>query len=171
LKKINVALLVLTLLITPYAQAKYCYGFSCNYIENGGFGSNGLYWSYANGVTFPTENVCYGSTVAELENTEWIQQQFYVDDTFSSFSVNFRTYLINDTNNFYDQLKVIVTNLDTNVSETYQLNGSSYNTTCNLHTFNLSNNYSNANVMVRFEVAYLSLGKYQIDDVAFWAAY
>jgi hypothetical protein len=26
-------------------------------------------------------------------------------------------------------------------------------------------------VMVRFEAAYLTLGQYQIDDVAFWAQY
>jgi hypothetical protein len=174
-KKIYSVVAVVMVLVTPIAQAKTCLSTQCNYITNGSFPSGSTTgWTLGggNGVSVLTDTSCYGSKVIELQNTEYAQQSFYVDDTYNNgFRLVFRTYHTNDTDNWYDQLKVTVTNTDTNQSETMYLHGNSYSTHCNLHVFSLSNNYSNANVTVKFEVAYLATGEYQIDDVAFWAEF
>ncbi len=174
MKKIFVVLFALAVLITPYAEAKTCYGISCNYIDaatNSGFASDGAYWSYDAGVTFPTETSCYSSKVAALDNGEAIWRFPYVDATYSSFKLSFRAYLPGDTGNFYDELKVTVKNRDTGVSETMYLHGNSYDTHCGYNNFYLSNNYSNANVLVTFESGGLSSHVWQIEDVGFFAYY
>jgi hypothetical protein len=176
MKKIYLVLLALVVLATPYAEAKTCYGISCNYIDaatNSGFdnATHGQYWTYDSGVTFVTENSCYSSYVAALDNGEAIWRFPYVDATYSSFKLSFRAYLPGDTNNFYDELKITVKDNSTNVTETMYLHGNSYDTQCGYINFYLSNNYSNHNVTVTFQSGGLSSHVWQIDDVGFFAYY
>jgi hypothetical protein len=118
-----------------------------------------------------TENVCYGSYVAALDNGEAIWRFPYVDATYSSFKLQFRAYLPGDTNNFYDELKVTVKNNATQVTETMYLHGNSYDTHCGYNSFYLSNDYSNANVTVTFQSGGLSSHVWQVEDVGFFAYY
>lgn len=176
MKKIYLVMLALVVLVTPYAEAKTCYGISCNYIDaatNSGFenATHGQYWTYDSGVTFVTENSCYSSYVAALDNGEAIWRFPYVDATYSSFKLSFRAYLPGDTNNFYDELKITVKDNSTNVTETMYLHGNSYDTQCGYINFYLSNNYSNHNVTVTFQSGGLSSHVWQIDDVGFFAYY
>lgn len=168
--KLYCIVLSLVVLIAPYAQAKTCFMTSCNYITDGAFVYGGTYWNESSTVTYPTiANDCKTSKLAELWNTDYIEQSFYVDNGYSNgFTLEFHAYLIDDTDNWYDQLTIRVTNTDTNVTETFYMRGSSYNTQCGTQVLNLSNDYSLHNVKVRFEVSYLSIGKWQLDDVAFW---
>jgi hypothetical protein len=177
MKKIYVVLLALTLLVTPYAQAKTCFGISCNYIDaatNSGFEQSppDNYWGQSGGVSFPSATCNgYSSTVAQMDNTEWVSRTFYVDNTYSSFKVQLRAYLPGDNNNFYDELRIRVTNDDTGYSELHTLNGSSYTSHCGYNNFNLSGNYSNSWVTVRISSGNFSLLDWQIDDVGFFAYY
>lgn len=176
MKKIFTVLFALAVLVTPYAEAKTCYGISCNYIDaatNSGFENSnpGAYWNYDSGVTFPTESSCYNSHVAQLDNGEAIWRFPLVDAAYSSYKLQFRAYLPGDTNNFYDELKVTVTNRDTGISETMTLHGSSYDTHCGYNTFYLSNDYDYADVTVTFESGTFSNHVWQIDDVGFFAYY
>lgn len=174
MKKIYLALLAVVVLVTPFAQAMTCYGsVYCNFIDtNSGFESGGLYWNYDAGVTFPLETTCYlNNHVANLDNGEAIWRFPFVNGTFTSFKLSFKAFLPGDTNNFYDELKVTVRNRDTGASETMYLHGNSYDSNCNFNTFYLSNNYSNANVLVTFESGGFSLHPWQIDDVGFFAYY
>jgi hypothetical protein len=177
MRKVSAVLFALAVLITPYADAKTCAGISCNYIDaatNSGFENtpnHGQSWNYDAGVTFVTENSCYNTYVAALDNGEAIWRFPYVDDTYSSFKVQFRAFLPGDTNNFYDELKVTVKNNATQVTETMYLHGNSYDTQCGFVNFYLSNDYSNANVTVTFESGSLSSHVWQIDDVGFFAYY
>lgn len=173
MKKFSIAVLVLCLLVTPYAHAKTCFGISCNYIDtNSGFQSNppGLYWSYYN-VTFPTETSCYNSVVAQIPSQGWIGRSFYVDNSYSSFNVQFRLYLPGDTNSAYDQMTLTVTNDDTGVSEVFYFNGNTINTQCGKRVISLSNDYSYHNVTVKFYTSTLTAHPWQIDDVGFFAYY
>jgi hypothetical protein len=170
MKKLSLVLMILAVLVTPYAEAKTCSSNWCNFIDsNSGFENStpGQYWNFDSGVTFPTETTCYlNNHVAQLDNTEAIWRFPFVDGTFSTFTLSFKAFLPGDNDNFYDELVVTVRNRDTNVSETTTLHGSSYNgSNCNYYSFNLNNNYSNANVLVTFQSGSLSTHTWQIDDV------
>jgi len=175
MKKIYVVLVALTVLVTPYAEAKTCYASNCNFIDtNWGFENStpGQYWGYDSGVTFPTETTCYlNNHVANLDNGEAIWRFPFIDGTFSTFKLTFKAFLPGDSGNFYDELKVTVRNRDTGASETMYLHGNSYDSNCNYNEFYLSNNYSNANISVTFESGGFSLHPWQIDDVGFFAYY
>ena len=174
MKTICTVLLALSVLLTPLAQAKTCSGTWCNYIDtNDGFESGGANWSYW-GVSFPLETTCYSNNhAAEMQNTEWIQRPYWnVDNTYSSFNLQFRAFLPGDSDNYYDELKITVTNLTTNVSEIFYLHGSSYNgAQCGKNVIPLANNYSNADVTVKFQSGTFSSHNWQIDDVGFFAFY
>ena len=175
MKKLYAVLIVVVLVVTPVAQAKSCILNGCQYVTNATFSSSGLDWTTGggNGVTFPNASQCGTTTnkVAHLDNTEYIEQSFYVDDTYTEFHINFDLYHLNDSNNWYDQLKITVRNDDTSASEVFYIRGSSFTTNCSSlqQNFILANDYSNANVTVKFEVAYLALGQFEIDNVGFWA--
>jgi hypothetical protein len=81
MKKVFLVLLVLTVLVTPYAQAKTCFGISCNYIDtNAGFQSSPPDTSWtASGVSFVTETSCYNTTACEIGATDSVSRSFYVD--------------------------------------------------------------------------------------------
>lgn len=174
-KKIYAALVVVVLAVTPVAQAKSCILNGCQYVTNATFANSGTDWTTGggNGVTFPNASQCGTTTnkVAHLDNTEYIEQTFYVDDAYTEYHLNFDLYHLNDSNNWYDQLKVTVTNEDTSATETFYIRGSSFTTNCSSlqQNFILANDYDYADVTVRFEVSYLSLGQFEIDNVGFWA--
>lgn len=170
MKKLQLALIALVILAFPFsAQAKSCFWFSCDYIEDGQFYYSGTYWDEDNYVTYPlASNVCNSSRVAEIGNDSAVEQTFYVDDSFNFYELVFHPILLDDTDNWYDQLKVTVYNHTTNSYETFYLRGSSFSNSCNNETYTLSNDYDNDWVTVRFEVAYLSLSSWQIDNVQFW---
>lgn len=173
MKKIYVIFLALAVVVTPMAQAKSCILNGCQYITNTTFSGGGTGWTTGggNGVSYPSTNACGASnTSAQLDNTEYMQQSFYVDDTYVEFHLSFDLYLLNDDDNWYDQLKVTVTDNSTNATETFYFHGSSFDHNCSSPqvSFQLSNNYSLHNTTVKFENAYLALGSYQIDNVGFW---
>jgi hypothetical protein len=175
MKKLFVVLLALTALITPYAEAKTCYGISCNYIDtNSGFDAtpnHGQSWSYDAGVTFAATSVCSNnnSYVALLDNTEAIWRFPFIDDSYSSYKLSFKAYLPGDTNNFYDELKVSVKNNTTQVTETMYLHGNSFDNCGNTIEWYLSNDYDLTNTTVVFESGTFSSHVWQIEDVGFWA--
>lgn len=175
MKKIFIVLLALTALVSPYAQAKTCSGSSCNYIDvNGDFQSSpaSSHWSPDTGVLFIGEGLCYYTTVADIPPGKGIDREtFYVDGNFSSFQVQFRAFLPVDINSVYDELRVIVTNTDTGVSEVLTMNSYNSSQSCSKRTFSLSRNYSHAHVKVRFEIGGLAQYGWQIDDVTFFAFY
>jgi hypothetical protein len=173
MKKIFVVLVALTLLVTPYAQAKTCSGGVCNYIDtNPSFEtspSHGTSWSYDPGVTFVQEYACTsGSWVASLDNGEAIWRFPYIDAAYSNFKLTFKAYLPGSTNNFYDELKVTVKNNSTQVTETYYVHGNSA-PGCTLVNFVLANDYDYTNTTVVFESGGFSTHAWQIDDVSFLA--
>jgi len=160
------------------AQAQpACYPPYCDWMINGDFSST-TGWTRHTGTSFPSPNdPCLSGSpankLAELQNGEWLlSPSMYIDSNWSGgthFEVSFNLYLLDDTENWYDQLKVIVKNLDTNATETFYVHGDTYNTSCTAKLFTLSSNYLNHNVSVRFEVASLATGRYQIDNVSFWS--
>jgi hypothetical protein len=176
MKKLSVVLLALTLLVTPYAQAKTCFGISCNYIDaasNSGFQATpwDLYWT-AGGAS-PVTETCYSTTAAEIGAGDVLtRDQFYVDNNYTNgFSLQFRLQLPGDTNSAYDQLVVRVKNDDTNVSEVFYFNGNSFTSACGKQIITLSNNYSYHNVTVSFQGSGLTAHPWHVDDVAFFAYY
>lgn len=174
MKTIFSVLVAALLLVAPFAEAKTCFGISCNYIDaatNNHFGSGFAYWTTGGSPAIANPGNCYGSAMAELDNTEYVERSFYVDNAYTSYKVQFRAWLVNDNDNFYDELKVRVTNNDTGAYEQYTLHGSSYVNQCGNITFNLSNDYDYANVTVRVSSGNFSIRKWQIDDVSFFATY
>lgn len=172
MRKIYSVFVAVLLLVVPYAEAKTCSGISCNYIDaatNSGFSSGLSYWT-TGGATVVTGS-CFSSNMAQLDNTDYVQRSFNVDDSYTSYKVVFRAYLPGDNDNFYDELKVRVTNDDTGAYEEYVLHGSSYTNNCNYNTFYLSNDYDGANVTVKISSGNFSLLDWQIDDVGFFATY
>ncbi|HEX7807107.1 MAG TPA: hypothetical protein VF608_00195, partial [Thermoanaerobaculia bacterium] len=128
MKKLYSLLLAVTLLVTPYVEAKTCYPSYCEFIDtNPGFenATPGQYWNNI-GVTFPVEAGCSGSHVAEFDNGDELWRFPFADGTYTSFTLSFRASLLNDTDNFYDELKITVKNRDTGVSEVSYLHGNSY---------------------------------------------
>jgi hypothetical protein len=166
--------LAVILAIYPLAvQAEYCYeDFGCYYETDGQFINGGTSWTESAGTAYTTPSRCGSSSkLAELQGTEYVQQSFYVNNSHPSFTVVFHAYLQNDTNNWYDDLEVRVTNNDTNQYETLTLHGDSFSSTCSPLSFNLSNDYSNANVTLRFKGGTVATGTYEVDGVAFVGNY
>ena len=168
--------LVVMLAVPLAVQAKECYDVFvpyCNFTTNGQFNSTGSDWGPSpHNASFPYVYRCNSWTyVAEIQGTEYIEQTFYVDDSFSSFNLAFEAYLQNDTNNWYDALKVTVTNTSTNQSEFRTWRGSSYSSTCSVNSWDLSGNYSNSWVKVKFEAMQYTLGTWEVDNVRFTAIY
>jgi hypothetical protein len=172
MKKLFSVFVAMVLFVVPYAQAKTCFGVSCNYIDgatNSGFEQGLSYWT-TGGATVATGS-CYSSNMAVFDNGDYVSRSFYVDNTYTSYKVIFRAYLPGDNDNFYDELKVRVTNNDTGAYEEYTLHGSSYTNSCNYITFNLSNDYDYANVTVKITSGNFSLLDWQVDDVGFFATF
>ena len=174
MRKIFSVLVAVLLLVAPYAQAKTCTGISCNFIDtNAGFDSGLTDWT-TGGVTVNTGS-CYSSAMAHFvpgPPGRWLQRdQFEVDTAYASYKLVFRAWLVNDNNNFYDELKVRVTNDDTGAYEEWVLHGSTYTNHCDFNTFYLSNDYDNARVTVKFYIGNFTIRTWQIDDVGFFASF
>ncbi|HEX7150049.1 MAG TPA: hypothetical protein VF618_01080 [Thermoanaerobaculia bacterium] len=169
-------LIVAVLLTIPYAaEAQVCFHYSCEYIEDGHFeGTHGWGSGGGNGVTFATiSDPCAhvstprNTTVAELQNTEYITRTF-TTDAHTDWDLEFNLFIVNDTENWYDQLKVTVKNNTTNQTETFYFHGNNTNSSCTKKVLNLANDYDNASVTVKFENSYLATATWQIDNVGFW---
>jgi hypothetical protein len=173
MKKIFSVLVAVVLFVVPYAEAKTCFGISCNYIDaatNNHFGSGFNYWTN-NGATIANPGSCYGSAMASVGPGDSIERSFYVDNAYTSYKVQFRAWLVDDNDNFYDELRIRVTNNDTGAYEQYSLHGSSFTNHCNNITFNLSNDYDYANVTVKVYTGNFTIRTWQVDDVSFFATF
>ena len=174
LRRFRIWFLIILIAVPITGHSKECYDMVvpwCQYVQNGNFEQGGQYWT-SSGVSFPNVYRCnYWTYVAQLQGTEYIEQTFYVDDTFSSFSVGYEAFLLGDTDNYYDELKITVTNLSTNQTELRRLRGSTFNSTCALQSWQLSRNYSNVWVKVRFEAGQYTLGTWELDNIQFSAIY
>jgi len=165
--KLHVLLIAVVLLAIPFhAQAQ------TQYITDGSFTYEDTYWTRSANATWDYVPGClWGNpttTVAEPNNSGTVSQTFYVNTSHVSYSMRFVAFLVNDTDNFYDQLKAKVYNHTTGVTETVQLNGNSYTGSCTYNVVNLANDYDNDWVTVTFEVSALALGTWQVDDVAWF---
>ncbi|HEY0143286.1 MAG TPA: hypothetical protein VGF48_20505 [Thermoanaerobaculia bacterium] len=163
------ALAALFLPLTAQAQTS-CWTYSCDYIEDGIFYYGGTYWNDSN-TTFPNvTDPCGGWTnrVADIGNQGYVEQTIYINNTYTSYDLQFNAYLLDDTDNWYDQLKVTVKNHNTNQTESFYLRGNEIDLSCGSFSFPLSNDYDNTYVTVRFTVSYLNLGTWYLDNVAFW---
>lgn len=171
MKKILSVAFVLIMLVTPYVEAKTCFKTSCNYIDtNSGFENGFTDWGII-GSPHIAIGSCFSSNMAHLENTEGVSRQFYVDNAYSSYKINLRAWLVNDADNFYDELRIRVTNQNTGYSELHTLNGASYTNHCQQNVFYLNGDYDNATVTVTIESGRFSLRMWQIDDVGFFAVF
>lgn len=174
MKHLAIAVIVFSLLTAPLAQAKTCFGISCNYIDaasNSNFQASpwDTNWS-AGGASSVTEG-CFGTVAAEIGPGDTLtRDQFYVDNTYTNgFALQFRLQLPNDTDSAFDQLAVTVTNDDTNVSEVFYYNGNTFTSNCNIRVIQLSNDYSLHNVTVSFTGGGLTSHPWHLDDVGFFA--
>jgi hypothetical protein len=152
--------------ISSQAVAQSCILQSCCWETDGVFANGGNYWDEGPGTTYPISAICQTSRVAQLDAGEYVQQSFWVGGG-ETVDVTFCAYLLNDTENYYDELTVTVTNHNTNQSELFRLRGSTYNTICSSHKVTLQNNYDNANVTLKFRAGSLASGTWQIDNVQF----
>lgn len=165
--KLHVLLIAVVLLaISFHAQAQ------TQYVTDGAFTYEDTYWTRSANATWDYVPGClWGNpttTVAEPNNSGTVSQSFYVGTTHVSYALRFVAFLLNDNENFYDQLKAKVYNHTTGVTETVQLNGNSYNGSCTYNVVNLSNDYDNDWVTITFEVSALATGTWQVDDVSFF---
>jgi hypothetical protein len=167
----HLVLFSLIVLAAPLSvQAQTCFWYSCDYIVDGNM-ETASSWDVTGTIWETVPSCLYGSpntTVAALQNTEAVSQDLYVDGSATTWELEFNAFLVDDTENWYDQLKVTVKNLDTNQTETLYLHGNNYDTSCDKVVMTLNNDYSDANVRVKFETAYLATGTYQIDNVSLW---
>lgn len=182
MKTLTVAALVFALLVVPNAEAKTCFGYSCNYIDaadNNHFSDGCDDWTCSS-VSIVTSTTCSnGSNVAQIGNYAVLTRgPFTVDNTYTNayqigqttFKLTFKLQLPGDTDNFYDELTVKVRDNTTGAEETTVFHGSS-TAACSSQTIWLSNNYSNHSVTVTFTGGSLISHPWQVDDVNFFAYY
>lgn len=160
------SVVISVLAISSQAMAQSCIMASCYWETDGVFANGGYYWDESAGTTYPTSTQCWTSRVAQLGPGDYVQQSFWVPGG-ETVDVTFRAYLLNDTNNFYDDLTVTVTNHNTNQTELFRLRGSTYDTICDSLRFVLQNNYDDAYVTLKFRAGSLMSGTWQIDNVQF----
>jgi hypothetical protein len=169
MRKIFSVFAVVLLLVTPQVQAKYCTVISCNFTYvNGNFEDGFDEWLPSPYATV-ADGECYGDA-AILDPGDSVEREFEVDDDYVSYKIQFRAWLVNDNDNYFDELKVRVTNDDTGAYEEFTLNGLSYTNGCNNVVRNLSNNYDNADVTIKFYLGNFSIRTWQVDDVGFYAS-
>jgi len=178
-----VALIVTGSAVVVGAPAAYaypnCYHEWCQWVVNPGFeNSSPAPWVPSPNATFPSNNICgQGTKVAKLKRTEslqkeWIYQRMYIDDAFSGpkAQVELKLDLRDDTNSAWDELRIIVKNLETNATETKSIKGNNYSTTCPILpiTWDLASDYGGHNVELKLEIQSFSTGTFVLDDVFFW---
>lgn len=158
-----VAAIALAVLMLPTSAHATTY----NHITNGNFSSNLTGWSSTG--TIATVGICGGgsSKRVQLDPGEYVEQTFTASQ-FSLWELTATYHLINDTDNYYDQLTMSVTNNSTSVTEGFYLRGSTWTNCGGGTTSTMSNDYDNISVTVRFEVSSLSTSGWYIDNVGFW---
>lgn len=163
-------LLTAALAIPAFGQSSCAYDglCSCDYLNESFVDLND--WTDS-GVTIeqiadPCLSFSPQNDVAEFASSGYMERTFTTSGG-TSYTLEFSYYLPVDQDDWYDVIKVTVTNLDTNQSEIDYFRGSDYDTTCKV-VWNLSNDYSAADVKVKFERGYLGTGTLQIDNASFW---
>ncbi|MGN6185319.1 MAG: hypothetical protein ACTHQM_16900 [Thermoanaerobaculia bacterium] len=174
MKHLAIAVIVFSLLTAPFAQAKTCFGISCNYIDaasNSNFQASpwDTNWS-ASGASSVIEG-CFGTVAAEIGPGDTLTRgPFTVDNTYTNgFALQFRLQLPNDTDSAFDQLAVTVTDNTTSTSEVFYYNGNTFTSNCNIRVIPLVNDYSNHSVTVSFTGGGLTSHPWHLDDVGFFA--
>ncbi len=164
------------------AQVQYCIGggITCQYLRDQAF-SNGpvsnptLGWLYgsASWWTTVTDPCALNATslVAKLPAGGGVRQEFNATGTFAYWSVSLDVYFGDAGGTSNDRINVYVENLDTNVSEIFSLDATQYGLCAGQVTFNLSNDYSDADVAVTLRRATKSkMNQISVDNASFWGS-
>jgi len=160
-----------------YAVPLYCY---TNYIQNSGFDYDGA-WTYSTyayretAIDDPCDTLGYLIKAAALKNgNDSISQTF---TTTSQPSLGWSVTLSVQTSSIagasaWDEIKILAQNLTTGQSEVVGLiKGTQLTSTCQRFDFNLTKDYTNAQVRLTINSQpFTSLDVY-IDNVAFFGRY
>ena len=164
----------------PAAHAVYpdCWQYWCNWVVNSGFEDpSSSPWVKSPNAAIASDSICgYPTKVVKLKRVtgqqrEWIYQRMYVQNSgLGRSQLDFKLDLRDDQNSPWDELRITVKNLDTNETEIFLIRGSAYDTNCPnpALVIDLTNDYRNHNVELKFETSPLQFGTFVIDDVRFW---
>ena len=162
----------------PAAQAAPgCFGTpagpNCDWVVNGDFELGEHGWSFQDpAAVVPISDPCLysGRYVANLPRYGAISQRMNIGVGYGTrFEVNFDLFLRNDTESWWDSLKIVVKDLNTGTLEERQYNGNGFSGSACGVRFPLSRNYSGHAVELKFSTGALATGTYQVDDVQFWS--
>ena len=169
------SIVVASMSVSPPVHAATCFSQWCDWVVNGRFSNGATGWDKSENTTFPYATGCWGtSRVAQVmpfrPAAGWLSQRMHPDYG-TVYSVEFDLYLLDETNTWFDQLKVTVTDLTTGAKEERVIRGDQYNSICPQvrQVFSLSNNYINHDVELKFAAAGTTTGTFQIDNVNFWS--
>lgn len=164
----NFVAAVLAVFILPLSAQAGCVINSCNLITDGDFSSGGLYWDESGNVTYGNITTCSGTSArVRIDPGQSISQTFTSGGNFD-YELLFDGWLVNDTDNYYDQLTITVRNNDSGVSEVFYRRGSAWTNCTDTFSENLANDYDGASVTVTLAVSSLSTSGWYIDNVALW---
>lgn len=155
------------------AEAQSCFGIYCDWLaEDFADVSDWDPNSTANFNSFYDPCLVQYNDMAELQGGEWMETDtFFIDGNIYSateFSLDFNLYHPDDTDNWYDALKVTVFDHTDNSTETFYVRGSDYDESCDDVPFLLADNYLNHTVSVKFEMGPFASGTFRVDNVSFW---
>jgi hypothetical protein len=171
---------MLALALPAAAQSQYCVsgGTICEFLENEGFENTPTSgdWVFGSSTWWATvyDPCAWGggtTKAANLPANGSVRQDFTADNS-SSWSVEFDVYFGDSGGTTNDKITVTVLNLDTNVSESFTVNATSYGLCASNVSFNLAGNYANANVRVTLRRGVSStMNSMAVDNVSFWGYY
>ena len=164
----NLVAVMLAVLVMPFSAQASCIGSSCIINLDPDFSDAGTYWTENGNVTYGNITTCSGTSArVRLDPGESISQTFTPGSNFD-YNLLLDAFLINDTDNFYDQLTITVRNNSTSVSEVFYLRGSSWTNCSSSFSQDFANDYDNVSVTVTLEVQSLSTSGWYLDNIAFW---
>jgi len=158
----------LAVLVMPFSAQATCILNSCIINEDPDFSDAGMYWTESGNVTYGNITTCSGTSArVRIDPGQSISQTFTPGSNFD-YNLLLDAFLVNDTDNFYDQLTVTVRNNSTNVSEVFYERGSAWTNCSSTFSKDLTNDYDNVSVTVTVAVSSLSTSGWYLDNVAFW---
>jgi hypothetical protein len=175
---------LLALALPAAAQVNYCTGggMACEYLRNQAFADqptttyptpnqwvigNSAWWV---SVTDPCAWGGGSSLAAKLPAGGGVLQEFTAT-SFAHWSVDFDAYFGDTGGTTNDTIKVYVRNLNTNVEEIFSIDATQYGLCASNVSFNLANDYSNANVRVTLKRGLKStMNQISVDNVSFWGS-
>lgn len=161
----------LAVFVLPFSAYANCMFDGCILNLNANFSTGpGSYWTPGGSVTFPQQALCgSGSTNhrALLDPGESISQTFEAG-VWDQYDLLFNAWLVNDTENFYDQLTITVRNESTQVSEVFYFRGTTWTNCSSSFSQTLQNDYDNVDITLTFEVSSLASSGWYIDNAALW---